>query len=217
MHALKSIAEVRQHLVVDARSPVAASLLEIVADCGVLLKGHFGLQSGNHSEYFVRFAQIGRDRDAIARVAQHLLDELGRINFDVVLCPESGGYFLGQAIAERAGAKLGVSAINALRQPSHVLRRGEIPEGASVLIANDVVTTGHSLVPLIDATAGVCGTRIAAVATFASLRPQQFSRFRADRGLAGAHLVSATWPTFAPVDCPICRTHESLVPAAELN
>lgn len=216
MEAIKSIDEVREQLVVDARLCDAAELLRVIAESGALLKGHFSLQSGQHSQYFIRFAQIGRSREAIAAVAAALVLELSNITFDLVLCPESSGYFLGQAIAARSSKPWSVTAINALRQPTPFVRRGAVPSDASVLIVNDVVTTGSSLEPLLAVVDGA-RARVAGIATFASLRPQQFARFRSERGLAGAHLVSASWDTYAPDDCPICRTRESLIPAAEFN
>src|SRR5262245_24417037 len=214
METVKSIDEVQEQLVVEARLRGGTDILRVIAESGALLKGHFSLQSGQHSQYFIRFAQIGRKRDAIATVANALLEELSSLAFDVVLCPESSGYFLGQAIAARTGKPWAITAINALRQPTPVLRRGTIERDASVLVVNDVVTTGGSLVPLLGVAASA-EARIAGIATFASLRPQQFARFRSERGLAGAHLVSASWKTYTQTDCPICRTRESLIPAAE--
>ena len=216
MQPLRSIEAVREQLVPESRRAGAPDVIELVAECGALLEGHFSLQSGRHSPYFLRFAQIGRNRAAIATVAQSLLDELGNVRFDVVLCPESGGYVLGQAIAARTETELVVSAINSLRRPTANLRRGPVPSGSSVLIVNDVVTTGSSLEPLLSATISA-GATLAGIATFASLRPQDFARFRNAHGLAGAHLVSAAWKTYAPAECPLCHTRESLVPAAEFN
>jgi orotate phosphoribosyltransferase len=216
MDAVKSIDDVRAQLVVETRLGDGSRLLRAVAENGALLKGHFSLQSGQHSQYFIRFAQIGRSRDAIAMAAKALLTELATVTFDVVLCPESSGYFLGQAIAALTGKPCAIAAINALREPTKVLRRGDIASGASVLVVNDVVTTGKSLEPLLTVARGA-GASVAGVAVFASLRPQAFARFRNDRGLAGAHLVSASWQTFAPAACPVCRTRESLIPAAEFN
>ena len=216
MKAVKSLEEVQQLLVVETRLGRAPDLHQMVADSGALLRGHFGLQSGHHSELFIRFAQLGRNREAIAAVAETLVDELGDVPFDVVLCPESSGYFLGQAIAARCRKELVVAAINTLRQPTSALRRGVIAAGSSVLLVNDVVTSGGSLKPLLSV-AESAASRVAGIAMFASLRPQQLARFRSEHSLAGAHLVSATWNTFAPADCPICKTGESLIPAAEFN
>ena len=216
MEAIKSIEGVREQLALETRLHHGAEILKAVADCGALMKGHFNLQSGQHSEFFIRFAQLGRNRDAIAMIAQALIDELASVPFEFVVCPESSGYFLGQAIAARSGTQLAVTAINALRQPRPALRRGQLPTGASVLVVNDVVTTGRSLEPLVDV-AKSFGARVTGVATFASLRPQQFARFRAEQRLAGAYLVSASWRTFSEPECPMCRTRESVIPAAEFN
>lgn len=113
-------------------------------DAGALLEGHFILSSGLRSPVFLQKMFIFQDPVRTERLCKALAEKVrerfGRI--DVVVSPAVGGIVPGYETARQLGAK----AIFVEREEGRFqLRRGfEIPEGARVLMVEDIVTTGLS-------------------------------------------------------------------------
>lgn len=114
-------------------------------DAGALLEGHFLLSSGLHSEMYLQCARVLMDPERAARICSVLADKITTIieqKIDIVVSPAMGGVIVGYEM----GRQLGVSAIFTERVDGKFeFRRGfEIPKGANVLMAEDIVTTGLS-------------------------------------------------------------------------
>ncbi len=111
---------------------------------GALLEGHFILSSGRHSPVFLQkmfvFQDPARTEKLCRALAEKAREEFGRI--DIVASPALGGIVPGYETARWLGAK----AIFVEREGGvFVLRRGfTIPEGARVLMVEDIITTGLS-------------------------------------------------------------------------
>ncbi|MBX3453985.1 orotate phosphoribosyltransferase [Ferrovibrio sp.] len=115
-------------------------------ETGALLEGHFLLTSGLHSPVYMQSAKVLMHPDRAALLCKALADairaKLGPKPVDLVCSPAMGGVVVGYELARQ----LGVPSIFTERvDGAFTLRRGfEIPEGARVLMAEDVVTTGKS-------------------------------------------------------------------------
>ncbi|MDQ0394139.1 orotate phosphoribosyltransferase [Labrys monachus] len=113
-------------------------------DAGALLEGHFILSSGLHSPVFLQKMFIFMDPVRTERLCRALAEKIsqrfGRI--DMVVSPAVGGIVPGYETARALGAK----AIFVERENGRFqLRRGfAIPEGARVVMVEDIVTTGLS-------------------------------------------------------------------------
>jgi orotate phosphoribosyltransferase len=113
-------------------------------DAGALLEGHFILSSGLHSPVFLQKMFIFMDPVRTARLcgalAQKIRERFGHI--DMVVSPAVGGIVPGYETARALGAK----AIFVERENGRFqLRRGfAIPQGARVVMVEDIVTTGLS-------------------------------------------------------------------------
>lgn len=119
-------------------------VLELLEESKALLKGHFLLSSGKHSDRYIQCAkliQYPEKTEEVCKIIKEKIDADG-IKVDLVVGPAMGGII----IAYELGRALGVPAIFTERQDDVMtLRRGfEIPEGANVLVVEDVVTTGKS-------------------------------------------------------------------------
>ncbi len=215
---LRDAAEVRERLHLRPPAGVAdAALVDVLARTGVLLDGHFVLQSGAHSPTFIRFDRLGWDRSAVREVARWLLAHLGPLEPGaVVLCPESAGFLLGEAVAAEAGAALAVVRVDERRRPTDRLRREVQLEGRSVVVVNDVATTGSGLLALADV-AGRHGARVGAALVLAALQAGAVEAALRRRAIRGEWLAAAAWPTFAEADCPLCARGAPSMAAAELN
>lgn len=111
-----------------------------------ILRGHFILSSGLHSDTYLQCARVMMDAargERLCKVlAEKLRAELPDAAFDMVVAPAMGGVVVGYEM----GRQLGIPTIFCERQDGKfTLRRGfDIEDGARVLLVEDVVTTGKS-------------------------------------------------------------------------
>src|SRR5918995_7240255 len=127
-----------------------AEVLDIFRDAGAVLEGHFILTSGLRSPIFLQKARVFMHADKTERLCRALAEKIraevpGRI--DYVVGPAVGGLIP----AYETSRHLKVPAIWVEREGGEFrLRRFEVPEGARVLIIEDIVTTGLSIRETID-------------------------------------------------------------------
>lgn len=120
-------------------------VLKEFKDANAILKGHFILSSGLHSDTYLQCARALMDTKRSERLCSALADKV-RENIsekiDLVIAPAMGGVVVGYEM----GRKLGVETIFVERQDGKfTLRRGfEIKKGQNILVVEDVVTTGKS-------------------------------------------------------------------------
>lgn len=118
--------------------------LDEFREAGALLEGHFILSSGLHSSVFLQkmfvFMDPARTERVCRGLAERITDAYGPV--DYVVSPAIGGIVPGYETARHLGCK----AVFVERENgAFVLRRGfRIPEGARVVMVEDIVTTGLS-------------------------------------------------------------------------
>lgn len=111
-----------------------------------ILRGHFVLSSGLHSDTYLQCARVLMNPKRAERLCRALADKvLGALfqqSIDVVVAPAMGGVVVGYEMARQ----LHVEGVFCERENDvFALRRGfTIKKGARVLLVEDVVTTGKS-------------------------------------------------------------------------
>jgi orotate phosphoribosyltransferase len=167
---------------------------------GALLEGHFILSSGLRSPVYLQCARVMMDPargarlcGALAREVEALLSDIGE-TVDLCVSPAMGGVIVGYETARQ----LGLSSIFTERvDGAFAFRRGfEMPEGARVLMVEDVVTTGLSSRECIAAIEAAGGRTVAAACLI------DRSGGRADVGVPLAPLVRLDAPTYNPEEVP---------------
>ena len=109
-----------------------------------LLEGHFILSSGRHSPVFLQKMRVFQYPDRTERIcsalAERIREKFGKV--DMIVSPAMGGILPGYETARA----LGCPAVFVEREDGEFrLRRGfRIPEGARVVMVEDIVTTGLS-------------------------------------------------------------------------
>ncbi len=156
-----------------------------------LLQGHFILSSGKRSAYYLQCARVLMNADRAAKLAVALAQKLPRdlrARIDLVVSPAMGGLIIGHEM----GRALQVDAIFVERpQGAFELRRGfAIRPGQSVLMVEDVVTTGLSSRQAMDAVRAAGGDVVAEVALV------DRSGGTVDLGVPFYPLVSLNFPVF---------------------
>lgn len=166
----------------------------LLASTGAVLKGHFRLTSGRHSDtYFEKFRVLER-ADALSALCSEIATKTRLLNVDYVMGPTTGGIIIAFEVARQLGVEARyVETEDGIKQ----LRRGATLEpGKRVLVVDDVLTTGRSVFEVIhvvqEAEAELVGV---AVLIDRSESPIDFGA-----PLIPAYRVEAH--TFAPDDIP---------------
>ena len=122
--------------------------IEIFKDSGALLEGHFILTSGKHSPSYFQCAKVLQKSKYLKLFSDKISDHFKDVQIDTVVSPAVGGIVIGTAV----GMSMNKPAIFAEREQGRMtFRRGfKIKEGESVLIVEDVITTGGSVREVIE-------------------------------------------------------------------
>jgi len=167
-------------------------ILDIFTRTKALLRGHFVLRSGLHSEYYFQCAQVCQHMGAVTRLTELLLKKVQSmpgLDFATVLAPAMGGLVIGQEVARQSNSRylFAEKENNVL-----VLRRGfKFSPGEKVLIVEDVVTRGGRVVECLDIVRKMGGTP-AAVAVLVD-RSANTARF----DVPSFSLLELSFPTYA--------------------
>ena len=161
-----------------------------------LLEGHFVLSSGRHSPVFLQKMRVFQYPDRTERIcralAEQIRDQFGKV--DLIVSPAMGGIIPGYETARA----LGCPAVFVEREDGEFrLRRGfRIPEGADIVMVEDIVTTGLSSRECIAAIRRYSGNLLGAACLI------DRSNGRADIGVPLVALVTMDVPDYAPDALP---------------
>jgi len=171
-------------------------VLEEFRSAGALLEGHFVLSSGLHSPVFLQKMFVFQDPARTERVCRALAEKItdGYGSVDYVVSPAVGGIVPGYETARHLGAK----AIFVERENgAFALRRGfAIPEGARVVMVEDIVTTGLSSRECLAALREHPGALLGAACLI------DRSGGKADLGVPLVALVQLDIPAYPPEQLP---------------
>ncbi len=185
---------------------------KIYEDSGALLKGHFLLSSGNHSQFYLQSAKVLENPKTAEILAKELAKEIKKssLRIDTVCSPALGGLLAGYELARA----LGVRFIFAERvQGIMSIRRGfEIKNKEKVLICEDVITTGGSAMEAAKVVEDMGGE----VVGFAALANRGFCKregsdikraenCKLPENLPLFALEDFTFEIFEPDKCPLCK------------
>lgn len=173
-----------------------ADLLESLQANGAVMRGHFRLSSGRHSDTFVQKFRLFEDPVATIRAGEMLAARWPE-GFDVVAAPAVGAVVFGFATALAAGAR----SIFAERVDGEMsFRRGfAISAGERVLVVEDVVTTGGSAAEVVELAARTGGSVVGVGALVDRVDPS-----RQPLGTSLRALITLEAKSWSPEQCPLC-------------
>ncbi len=179
------------------------SILDLFAETGAYLRGHFRLTSGLHSGEYLQCAKVLAYPPYAERLGRDLAAALRPLltgaNVNVTVAPALGGVIIGYEVARA----LGVPSLFTERDAASnemTLRRGfEIQPGERAVVIEDVLTTGGSTREVI----GVLARGGANVLAAGSIIDR--SGGQADVGVPRVALATLNPATYDPADCPLCR------------
>lgn len=173
--------------------------IEILAemeDRGAVLRGHFHLTSGRHSDLFVQKFRVF-ENPGLTRSLGEALAERFAGSFDVIACPAVGAIVFGFATALAANKKV----IFAERGAEGLqFRRGfTLAPRERVLVVEDVITTGGSAREVVDLVTSSGADAIGIGALLDRCDP-----FRKPFGVPFEALVELEVGSWTADECPLC-------------
>jgi orotate phosphoribosyltransferase len=178
--------------------PTERETLERYEKRGGLLRGHFRLTSGLHSDVYLQSALVLQHPEDAGALGEGLAAAFRDEGVQTVLAPAVGGIIVAHEVARA----LGVRALFTEREDGVMrLRRGfTLGAGERCLVVEDVITTGGStreVVQCVEEHGGV----VVGVGSLID-RSGGTAAFPVKR-VALATLAATTYP---PEFCPLCKT-----------
>jgi orotate phosphoribosyltransferase len=172
--------------------------LALYEKTGALMRGHFKLTSGLHSDVYLQSALVLQYPEHAALLGAALAEPFRDARIATVLAPAIGGILVAHEVARA----LGVRALFTERENGAMrLRRGfALSPAERCLVVEDVITTGGStreVVECVEANGGV----VIGVGSLID-RSGGTARFPVKR-VALATIVATN---YEPDACPLCKT-----------
>lgn len=170
---------------------------KIFIDSGALLEGHFKLTSGRHSNRYMQCAQVLQYPHYTEELAGHLAEQFAGQKIDYVVGPAMGGIIVAYEVARQ----LKVPSMFTERQEGQMLlRRGfKIEPGERVLVVEDVVTTGGSVIEVMEVVRAQ-GGEVVGVGVLVDRSGGQ-----ADFGVPLQAVLQMNVESWEAADCPLCQ------------
>jgi orotate phosphoribosyltransferase len=180
-------------------SLATASVESLFADAGALLDGHFLLKSGRHAgRYLEKFLVLQHPRYGV-EICHRLAEMLAPYRPTLVVGPTTGGVLLSFETARQLDGSVRAAFAEPVPDGGRALRRGwEIGPDERIVIVDDILTTGASLVETVEAVRAAGAEPVAAAVIV------DRSTAAIDLGLPLHALGTLEIPSWATDACELC-------------
>jgi orotate phosphoribosyltransferase len=172
-------------------------VLELFKESGALLEGHFKLTSGKHSDRYLEKFSVLQHPESTSELCAEFARRFADDDIQLVVGPATGGILL----AFETARQMGVRSLFTEREEGRMqFRRGfSFEPGERILIVEDIVTTGGSVVEVIEAVEAWEGT-IVGIGLLADR-----SGGKVEFGYRTEPLMRLDIEAWQPEDCPLCK------------
>jgi orotate phosphoribosyltransferase len=178
-----------------------ATVEELFARSGALLDGHFVLKSGRHAGRYLEKFLVLQHPELGVEICRRFAEVLEPYRPTLVVGPTTGGVLLSFETARQIGGTVRAAFAEPVATGGRALRRGwPVAPSERVVLVDDILTTGASLVETVEAVraAGVEPVA-AAVIVDRSTAPVQLG--------APLHAIgSLDIPSWDASACDLCAT-----------
>ena len=205
---------IKPALDIAARAAIASRTEALFRASGAFREGHFLLKSGRHGDAYVEKFHVLSDPVATSELcgywAAHVRDATAMPMVDVVAGPTTGGVLLAFETARQLGVRsIFAEEVTAADGTTHrEFRRGfHIERGERVLLVDDILTTGGSLLAMLPAVEAMGGDIVeCAVLVDRSGGRATLTSPRTGRTYPLRSLWQLDLPTYepGPATCPRC-------------
>jgi orotate phosphoribosyltransferase len=120
-------------------------VLKIYEETGALLKGHFRLSSGRHSDRYLQSALVLQYPWQAEMLCQALAEKVRPLNPQAVLSPAMGGLFVGHELARALRVRSIFTERNKETDAMELRRGFTVGKGERIFAVEDIITTGKSV------------------------------------------------------------------------
>ena len=165
-------------------------------DTGAMLRGHFLLTSGRHSDRYFQCAMVLQHPKYCELLCSELARKFSDEIVETVIGPAMGGIVMSYEVARSLNAR---SLFTERENGKMTLRRGfAISPGERVLVVEDVITTGGSVKEVIEYVRASGGIVVGAGVLV------NRSGGSADLGVRTECLLEIPAVSYTPEECPLC-------------
>lgn len=183
-------------LTLICRKNIRLNIEQLLRESGAFLEGHFLLTSGMHSPHYYEKFRLLENPQYNAQVAESIWQQYQNKQVDVVAGAAIGGILLAYEVAR----KFGVRCVFTERVDGQLtFRRGfKIRPDENVLVVEDIVTTGGSVLEVCDVVQASGGT----IQGVGIIVDRSNGTFHPDYEWHA--LYTADVEQFQPEECPLC-------------
>lgn len=176
---------------------------ELLKSENALLEGHFLLTSGKHSNRYIEKIRIIQNPEVASALCTRLASRMSNDEFDAVVGPAYGGIALAFDVARTLGKKF----IFTQRKDEKMTIRGgfDLSDVHSVAIVEDIITTGGSVVEVINCLTEL-GIKVSSIGAIVDR-----SGGKVDFGYPLHALLSLEVPAWQADECDLCKEGIALV------
>ncbi len=177
-------------------------IFEIFEKAGALLKGHFLLSSGLHSDVYFEKFQVLQYPEYVETLCRKMASLFKDDGIQVVVGPTTGGVIIAYEVAKSLGTR---SIIAEPGETGRIFKRGfSIDPGEKVLIVDDILTTGGSIREVIELVEKCKGD----IQGIGVLLDRSGGEIKFDYPLRPLAITKAA--KYPPQECPLCKAGDPL-------
>ncbi len=171
-------------------------VMRMLEETEAVLHGHFLLTSGLHSPMYVEKFNVLQHPRFTEKLCKEIATRYINDNIELVVGPMTGGILLSYEVAKNLGTR---SMFTERVEGKMTFKRGfHFAPGTRVLIVEDIVTTGGSVVEVMEAVKAAGGEPVGV-----GLLVDR-SGGKVDFGIRTEALLKLNVETFKPEECPLC-------------
>ena len=176
---------------------------EILIEAKGLLKGHFCLTSGLHSDTYFQCAKLYQYPDVVEKLAKELAKKLKDVEFDTIVAPAIGAVIFGYEVAKQAKKRnLFVERKDGIMQLRRVY---SLKKGEKVVILEAVITTARTIFETKEAIKEFDCEVVAVACIVDRTQGKLNNEFKI------YSLLQSSPVTYEPDNCPLCKQNIELV------
>jgi orotate phosphoribosyltransferase len=185
-------------------------IIEILKSVGgIITDNHFVYTSGKHGSVYVNKDAVYPHTEKSSEIGQLFAEKAKTYPIDVIVAPALGGIILSQWTAYYLSKQLGKEILGVYTEKdaesNQIFKRGydKLVAGKNILILEDIVNTGGSVVKVIN-TVKNAGGKISCVGVMVNRSPESFN----GKNLELPFFSLGTLPaeSFDESSCPLCKT-----------
>lgn len=125
------------------------NLIELLKECGAIKFGKFKLTSGKESSYYIDIKSAALQPKILSKIAEELAKKI--CGEEKIACIELGAVPIATAVALRTEIPFVILRKEPREHGTGRQIEGELKENESVVVIEDVATTGNSILKVVKA------------------------------------------------------------------